>query len=169
MKLRHFLAILIVALPFIVSTATAQVFFQKKENNKKPVNLSGVYKGSWKDLQDNTGKIEMKIYSRNDYTTYGGFFISTNSLGHLHTGSIEFQRENNYLNGYFNPTVYDRYDSVRSSFNCFLTINGIFKKDKENRLVIQGEAVGGSCEENTIIFFDMKLEEAILEEFITAQ
>src|SRR5690554_971544 len=127
---------LIALLLFFNSIAVAQIFPSVKQQNRKPLNLSGLYQGNWKDLHDNVGEVEMKIYSMNNGTEYGGFFISTNSLGQVHTGSVEFQRENNYLKGYFNPTVYDRYDSVRSSFNCYLNIRGVFKNDEASGLVI---------------------------------
>lgn len=145
---------------------SAQIFASNKD--KKPLNLSGIYEGHWTDLNNNKGEIKMKIYSVNNATQYGGFFISTDSLGQTHTGAVEFQRENNFLKGYFNPTVYELYDSTRSSFNCYLDIHGIFKKNDRNEVVIQGEAVGGACEENNILFLYIKMEEPILEEFITA-
>ena len=151
-------------LPF---NASAQIFTLSK--NKKPINLSGVYEGHWTDLNNNKGEIKMKIYSMKNSTEYGGFFISTDATGQIHTGAVEFQRENNFLKGYFNPTVYERYDSTRSVFNCYLGIHGVFKKDDSDNVVIEGEAVGGSCEENNLLFLYIKMEEPVLEEFITAQ
>ena len=75
----------------------------------------------------------------------------------------------NFLKGYFNPTVYERYDSTRSVFNCYLGIHGVFNKDDSDNVVIEGEAVGSACEGNNILFLYIKMEEPVFEEFITAQ
>jgi hypothetical protein len=120
--------------------------------------ISGLFKGSWTDLYNKKGELEMKIYAQYE-DTYIGHLKLIDSKGKIHTGMVNLNLSKDYFNGYYSPSVYAA-DSTSTSLECQLTLSGKLYKEKK-QYVLRGEGVSASCYENNILEMEIKEEKLL--------
>ena len=135
----------------------------KKEENKSgpkaevPIDYSGDYSGTFSDLKNVKGKMELSIYqSKNGYS--GGILTikMNNSDERIITGSINVMGDGNIINGNFTPSVFDYPDlNLKSgdSYHCRWTFYGKIKSESDH--IIIGKAVPDNCSESNLIEFTL--------------
>ncbi|MGI9544471.1 MAG: hypothetical protein ACR2MX_14520 [Cyclobacteriaceae bacterium] len=114
-------------------------------------NPGGSYTGSWKDLNNNEGKISLKIYPVYQDTYQGHAIVTQND--NTHTSLLNLSGSQGYVQGYMSSSVYNDTTNL-SVFNCQLTFSGKlgFENDKA---IIKGEAVPQGCHQHNLIYLDL--------------
>ncbi|MEN7551378.1 hypothetical protein AAG747_25910 [Rapidithrix thailandica] len=128
--------------------------------------LSGVYKGTWKDLKEEVkGNVELKIYSDGyDGGSYRGYLLFQTSEGEVFTGNVTVNMRHRYFYAQYAPSCYN--DSSNENVHilkCMLHFNGIMEQI-EGKYSIKGEAVidgGISSNFGTLLHFSLDENELI--------
>ena len=126
------------------------------------VGFSGEYSGSFKDLKNDGGTIELFLYQSNNGFSEG-IIILKKKDGKLVTGVAQVTGNGKFLNGNFTPSIIKnsvlRSEKVKnldsiSSYQCGWRFYGEIKDETGN--MISGKAVPMNCSESNLMEFILK-------------
>ena len=147
----------------LISIFTQSCIEKKKENkNINNIDYSGEYIGTFKDIKNKGGEIELSLFQIQN-GQIGGTVSIKKKDENLITGSVYINGDENGFNGNLTPSVV-KYQTVTNeteenmasfdSYSCRWDIYGKIKN--EGNVIIVGKAVPMNCSESNIMEFTLE-------------
>ncbi|MBT3547953.1 hypothetical protein N8480_02600 [Flavobacteriaceae bacterium] len=147
----------------LISIFTQSCVEKKKENkNKINIDYSGEYIGTFTDIKNKGGEIELSLFQSQNGQTGGTISIKKKDEN-LITGIVNINGDENGFNGSLIPSVV-KYQTVTKeteknmarydSYSCSWSLYGKIKN--EGKIIIIGKAVPMNCSESNIMEFTLE-------------
>ena len=155
--MRKILSVLMIILSF-------QAFAQD-DKSKEGIDYSGEYSGSFTDLKNAEGTLQLFLYQPDKGRTSGIILLTriVNGKSEVTTGTINIEGNGEFISGNFMPSeikyINTREDedgimqNLYDSYSCRWEIFGELKDKKGNTII--GKAVPTNCIESNLIEFEI--------------
>ncbi|MGJ8745140.1 hypothetical protein [Polaribacter sp.] len=152
-----------ILLILVISVFTQSCVEKKKENKiKTNIDYSGEYIGTFTDIKNTGGKIELSLFQSQNGQTGGTISIKKKNEP-LITGIVNINGDENGFNGSLIPSVV-KYQTIQKeneenttpfdSYSCGWSLFGKIKN--KGKITIIGKAVPMNCSESNIMEFTLE-------------
>ena len=139
--------------------------FAQDDKSKEGIDYSGEYSGSFTDLKNAEGTLQLFLYQPDKGRTSGIILLTriVNGKSEVTTGTINIEGNGEFISGNFMPSeikyINTREDedgimqNLYDSYSCRWEIFGELKDKKGNTII--GKAVPTNCIESNLIEFEI--------------